>query len=43
MIDSIRATISQCDASEREVFEALMSESEGWEMRLQELDDDDDE
>lgn len=37
MIENIRKIISQCTAPEREVFEALMSEADGWEMRLQEL------
>lgn len=46
MLDSIRQAIGDCKASERETYEALCSESDGWEMRLSELeaeDEDEDE
>jgi hypothetical protein len=38
MIDTIRVAISKCTASERDCFEALMGESDGWQIRLEELD-----
>lgn len=40
-LDKIRDAISQCDASEKDLFEALDCEAEGWRMRLQELEDED--
>ena len=39
----IRDAVGSCTASERELFEALDAEAEGWRMRLQELDDEDEE
>lgn len=43
MIKENRRIIAECDASEEEVYEALVDESEGWRMRLEELEDDDEE
>jgi hypothetical protein len=42
MLDQIRSIISKCDASEKETYEELVSEAEGWKERLQELEEDDD-
>lgn len=39
-VDSIRMLISCATCTEREIYEELMAEAEGWKMRLQELDDD---
>lgn len=39
MLIEIRSLIAKCRAPEREVYEALCSEADGWEMRLQELDE----
>lgn len=38
MLDQIRGIIAKCSGSEEEVYTALVSEAEGWEMRLQELE-----
>ena len=44
MLDEIRKAISRCRGpSEREVYEELMAEAEGWRMRLEELDNEEDE
>ena len=40
MIREIRKIISKCTASERELYEVLLNEAEGWEMRLDELEED---
>ena len=37
-VDAVRDVIARSTCSEREVYELLMSEAEGWQMRLQELD-----
>ena len=42
MLKQIRQIIAKCDASEREIYEELDAEAEGWRMRLDELDDDED-
>ena len=39
MLDEIRAAMARCTAPERAVYEAVCSEAEGWEMRLQELEE----
>lgn len=41
MIEKIRTAMAQCNASEREVYEALCDEATGWQMRLEELEDED--
>lgn len=38
MIEDIRRAISRCGEPEKMVYEALMSEAEGWKMRLEELE-----
>lgn len=38
-INAIRSAIARCKATERELYEELVAESEGWKMRLQELYD----
>jgi hypothetical protein len=37
MLSAIGDIIGRCEASELEVYEALLEEAEGWRMRLQEL------
>lgn len=40
IIDGIRKLLGQSDGkNERELMEALVSESDGWRMRLQELEE----
>jgi hypothetical protein len=39
MIEQVRAIIARCDASEKDAYEALLEEAEGWKMRLEELED----
>lgn len=39
MLDEIRKAISRCNASEKECYEELVGEAEGWQMRLEELED----
>ena len=39
MLKAIRQAIGKCTASEREMLEELQCESEGWRMRLEELDE----
>jgi hypothetical protein len=41
MLTQIRRAIQRCDANERELYEALVAEAEGWRMRLEELDEED--
>lgn len=41
MIAAVRNAISECSADEREVYESLLEEAEGWKMLIKELDDDD--
>jgi hypothetical protein len=43
MLDEFRASIRRCSASERAVYEALVEEAEGWKMRLDELEEEDEE
>ena len=44
MLDEIRQAVGRCTVpSEREVYEALMGEAAGWEMRLGEIDAEDEE
>lgn len=38
----IRKIISQMEGSDREVYESLLCEAEGWQMRIDELDKDED-
>lgn len=41
MVDAIRGVIAEwAHLPEKEVYEALVGEAEGWEMRLAELEDD---
>jgi hypothetical protein len=42
MLDQIRSVMAKCKAPEKEVYEALCCEAEGWEMRLRELEDGED-
>lgn len=39
MIEQIRTIISKCTDSEKATYEALVDEASGWEMRLEELED----
>lgn len=39
VMNEIRSSMAKFDGSEKELYEYLMSEAEGWEMRLQELED----
>lgn len=39
VIDAIREAISKHAGPERELLEELLSESDGWKMRLDELED----
>lgn len=41
MLEAIRQAVSRCTASERDTFEALVVEAEGWKMRLEELEAED--
>jgi len=43
MLEEIRRIIGQCTASEKETYEALVDEAAGWEMRLEELEEEPDE
>jgi hypothetical protein len=43
MLNEIRQAIGRCNEPEREVMEELMGEAEGWKMRLEELDEEEDE
>lgn len=40
MLDEIRGAIGRCSASEKDTYEALATEAEGWKMRLEELSND---
>jgi hypothetical protein len=40
-LNEIRRIMSRCNASEKELYEALCEEAEGWQMRLQELQEED--
>lgn len=40
MLNEIRRSISRCTATERDTYEALVEEAEGWKMRLEELEED---
>jgi hypothetical protein len=37
MISKIREAVGQCEGDEKDVLECLMDESDNWNMRLQEL------
>lgn len=39
MLTEIRRVIARCDAGEKDTYEALCAEAEGWEMRLREFED----
>lgn len=39
VIAEIRRVMTLHDGPEEELYEALLSEAEGWEMRLEEIDD----
>lgn len=39
MIDKIRIIVGNCTDPELECYEALMEEADGWQMRLDELND----
>lgn len=41
MLKEIRRVISQCNAAEKDVYTALVEESEGWRCRLEELEEED--
>jgi hypothetical protein len=41
MISELRTLISKCDDDEKSVYEALVVEAEGWKMRLEELEEED--
>jgi len=43
MIERIREIIAKSDGTEKETYEALMEEADGWKMRLEELEDEGDE
>ena len=38
MLEKIRDIIAQCDVPEEDVYSALVGESFGWRMRLEELE-----
>ena len=38
VLEEIRRVMSRHKGSERDLYEELVTEAEGWEMRLQELD-----
>ena len=42
MLEEIRQAMARCTAPEKAVFEALTAEAEGWNMRLEELEDEED-
>jgi hypothetical protein len=39
VVNEVRRIISKHDGSEGDLLEALMTESEGWKMRLEELEE----
>lgn len=41
MIAEIRKIIARCKASEKAIYEALLEEAESWQMRMDELEEDD--
>jgi hypothetical protein len=43
LLDKIRKAMAECNAPELEMLEALVSEADGWEMRLEELEEEEDE
>lgn len=43
VLRDVRAAIAKSTLPERELYEALVGEAEGWRMRLEELDDEDEE
>ena len=41
MLDDVRAAIGRCrNVPEKDVYEALCAEADGWKMRLEELEED---
>jgi hypothetical protein len=38
MMEKIRNTIAECKADEKAVLEELVAEAEGWNMRLEEIE-----
>jgi hypothetical protein len=42
VVDKVRELIGHSTCSERELYELLMSEAYGWQMRLHELDEEED-
>ena len=38
MLDKVRQAMADCDASEKDVMKAMVVESEGWKMRLEEIE-----
>jgi hypothetical protein len=43
MLDEIRQAVGRCNEPEKEVLEELISEADGWQMRLDELNEEDEE
>ena len=41
MLEEVRSAISRCTAYEKSVYEAMCSEADGWKMRLEELESED--
>lgn len=39
MLEKIRDAVAACKASEVDILDALVSEAEGWKMRLEEMED----
>ncbi len=39
VVDQVRDIIGSSDCDEKELYELLLSDAEGWRMRLDELDD----
>ncbi len=43
MLKEINRIIAKCEASEKDTYEALVAESEGWSMRLDEIEEEENE
>lgn len=41
ILEQVREIVSQSTCDEKELYEELMAEAEGWKMRLEELEEDD--
>lgn len=39
MLEKVRKAISECKAPEKDMYEELVAEAEGWNMRLQEIEE----